>query len=46
MVLISRRVGGMILTEYLDEQNGHSVARTPAGFWSRRKRAEFGGQPR
>jgi hypothetical protein len=45
IVLISRRVGGMSLTEYLNEQNGHSVVRTPAGFWSQRKRAEFGGQP-
>jgi hypothetical protein len=45
IVLISRRVGGMSLTEYLNEQNGHSVVRTPASFWRRRKRAEFGGQP-
>jgi hypothetical protein len=45
IVLISRRVGGMSLTEYLNLKNGHSVVRTPAGFWSRRKRAEFGGQP-
>jgi hypothetical protein len=45
IVLISRRVGGMSLTEYLNEQNGHSVVRTPAGFWSQRKRVEFGGPP-
>jgi hypothetical protein len=45
VILISRVVGRMRLTEYLDETNGHSVVRTPAGFWSRRKRAEFGGQP-
>jgi hypothetical protein len=35
----------MSLTEYLNEQSGHSVVRTPTGFWSQRKRAEFGGQP-
>ena len=45
VILISRVVGRMRLTEYLDETSGHSVIRTPAGFWSQRKRAEFGGQP-
>jgi hypothetical protein len=44
IILISRRIGRVRLTEYLDEQNGHSVVRTPAGFWSKRKR-EIGGAP-